>query len=117
MISETLNINGSAIQKMPQASESIDSDRKKVKKEAPTPQVAAEKSDVQPEELLSQIKALTENGVYSVRFESDDKTEQLVVKIVDNETQEVVRQVPAEELLGLRKALTEFQGNFINTVS
>ena len=117
MISEALNVTGSTVQKMPQASESLDSDRKKIKKEDSKPQAATEKNDVQPEELLNQIKALTENGIYSVRFESDEKTEQLVVKIVDNETQEVVRQVPAEELLGLRKALTDFQGNFINTVS
>jgi flagellar protein FlaG len=52
-----------------------------------------------------------------VRFEQDDKAHQLVVKIVDRETQEVVRQVPAEELLSLRQALTEFRGNFVDTTS
>ncbi len=70
----------------------------------------------QPEELLGQIKALTENGIYSVRFENDE-TDQLVVKVVDTETDEVIRQIPPEELMELTKALNELKGNIVDTVS
>lgn len=117
MISEALNITGTSMQKMPRASEQIDVSRKKVKEEQDKPQNNTEKNAAQPEELLDQIKALTENGIYSVRFENDERSRALVVKIVDSETQEVIRQVPAEEMLGLKKALTDFQGNFVDTTS
>lgn len=74
-----------------------------------------EMQKVQPEELLSQIKALTEEGLYSVQFENDEQAGGLVVKIVDRQTNEVIRQVPTEEVLDLRKALESLSGNIVNT--
>ena len=74
----------------------------------------AEKKQVQPEELLKQIKSLTEEGLYSVRFESDDLAG-MVVKIVDRDSDEVIRQVPAEELLTLKATLEDLRGNLIDT--
>ncbi len=71
---------------------------------------------VQPEELLNQIKALTDNGLYSVRFENDD-LDNLVVKIVDRETDEVIRQIPPEELIELTRHMQELTGNIVDTVS
>ncbi|EKD33602.1 MAG: Flagellar protein FlaG protein [uncultured bacterium] len=117
MISETMNITGTTLQKMPRASEQIDSSRKDVKEEPNKNQGSADKKNVQTEELLSKIKALTENGLYSVRFENDERSKELIVKIVDSETQEVIRQVPAEELLGMKAALAELQGNLVDTKS
>jgi len=72
-------------------------------------------NSAQPEELLSQIKSLTEDGVYSVRFENDDE-QQLIVKIVDSKTDEVIRQIPPEELMELTKQLNELRGNLVDTV-
>lgn len=117
MISETMNITGTNMQKMPQASEQIESGRKNARKEPEISQENVKANNVQPEELLTQIKALTENGLYSVRFENDDRSKELVVKIVDSETQEVIRQVPAEELLGMKAALSKLQGNIVDTKS
>lgn len=76
---------------------------------------AVEKNQVQPEELLQQIKSLTEDGVYSVQFETDDRTDGLIVKIVDRENDEVIRQVPAEELLEMKAILDDLRGNIIDT--
>lgn len=81
------------------------------------PSSSEEESKAQPEELLSQIKALTEDGVYSVRFEKDTNSEQLVVKIVDQDTEKVIRQIPPEELLKLSQNLKELSGSIINTMS
>ncbi len=71
--------------------------------------------EVQPEELLQQIKSLTEDGLYSVRFENDERSGSLVVQIVDRQNDEVIRQVPTEELLDLQDALTSLRGNIVNT--
>lgn len=74
-----------------------------------------EKQRIQPEELLKQIKALTDDGLYSVRFENDERTAGLVVKIVDQEKDEVIRQVPAEEILELKSVLEDLRGNLVDT--
>ena len=81
------------------------------------PQATPAENKVQPEELLQQIKSIAEEGSYSVRFEQDDKSQELIVKIVDRETDEVIRQFPPEELLNLSKQLQELSGNIVNTVS
>jgi len=99
------------------AAEQTDRARKQIE-EAPEEMASAPSStkSVQPEELFNQIKALTENGAYSVRFENND-AQQLIVKVVDSKTNEVIRQIPPEELMELTKHLNELQGNLVDTVS
>ena len=46
----------------------------------------------------------------SVEFSMDDDTGVTVVKVVDKETKEVVRQIPSEEMLAIAKALDTVQG-------
>ena len=87
------------------------------RQESQQPQSSPQESKMQPEELLNQIKAITEDGLYSVRFERDSGSEDLIVKIVDSDTDEVVRQIPPEELVNLTKRLNELSGNLVNTVS
>ena len=76
---------------------------------------SSEQNDVQPEELLQQIKALTEDGLYSVRFENNEDAGEMVVKVVDPKTDEVIRQIPAEELLNLTQRLKDLRGNIVDT--
>ncbi len=90
--------------------------RKREETEAKPQQSASDQTKVQAEELISEIKALTEDGLYSVRFEKNDDVQGLIVKIVDQETDEVVRQIPSEELVNLNKHLRELQGNIVNTI-
>lgn len=117
MISDTMNVTGTTLQRMPQASETVDAGRKNANKEPETDQSSSDTKNIQAEELLSKIKALTENGLYSVRFENDERSKEMIVKIVDSKTDEVIRQVPAEELLGMKAALAELQGNIVDTRS
>lgn len=93
----------------------IDTQRKsKDSAQRSEPQVT-ESAKIQPEELLKQIKSVTQDGLYSVRFEQDDEFGELVVKIFDNETQEVIRQMPAEELLNFKATFQELVGNLVDT--
>lgn len=85
------------------------------RQESQQPQSSPQENKMQPEELLSQIKTITEDGLYSVRFERDSGSEQLVVSIVDSNTEEVIRQIPPEELVNLTKQLKELSGNVVNT--
>lgn len=77
----------------------------------------AKSSKVQPEEILDQIKALTEDGAYSVRFERENRTDQMVVRLVDMESGEMIRQIPPEELLELHHHLKDLRGNLVNATT
>lgn len=113
---EAINIAGSSSQRMPKATEKVDEARKA--KDEVVQEQRPESKQLAPEELLQQIKSLTEDGVYSVRFENDERTVGgLVVKIVDRENDEVIRQVPVEEILELKADLDDLRGNLVNTQS
>ena len=104
----------------PRANEPTEEVERKRQEAKDQPEQAAsveKKNNLQPEELLSQIKALTEDGLYSVRFEQNKETNELIVKVVNSETDEVVRQIPPKELMELSRHLKELQGNLVNTVS
>ncbi len=113
---EAINVAGMTSRQMDKPAERIDTARK-VKADVVTQEPQVEKAEVAPEELLQQIKSLTEEGTYSVHFERDERADQLVVKIIDRETSETIRQVPAEELLELSAMLEDMRGNIVNTQS
>ena len=110
-----MNIAGNTLPRLSDSAEKIDSDRNVKEELSQEPQV--DKKQVAPEELLKQIKNITEEGLYSVRFEKDEMSDQLVVKIVDRETDELIRQMPAEALLNIKAVLDDLRGNFVNTRS
>lgn len=113
MNTEAINVHSPTQLQLNKASVQVSEARKKI--DGSVQSESVEKKQVQPEELLQQIKALTEDGLYSVHFETDERTDGLVVKIVDRENNEVIRQVPAEELLVLKAALEDLRGNIVNT--
>ena len=47
----------------------------------------------------------------NLQFEIDDQLQQMVVRIVDQETKEVVRQIPSEKALALAKFFKEMKDN------
>ena len=95
-------------------SRTVERERQQAKE---NPEAAPEAKKIQPEEVLDKIKALTEDGAYAVHFELDERTSELVVRLVDADSGEVIRQVPSEEILGVRQHLQELRGNLVNTVS
>jgi len=74
-------------------------------------------NQIQSEELLQNIKSLTDNGTYSVRFEMYKDTDELVINLVDSETGETIRQIPPKEILGMHEALAQLSGNIVETRS
>ncbi len=114
---DTIGSPGRMVQQQPRPAEQIDEQRKNkntVSSDAHS-QTGSEIQKVQSEELIDQIKAVTNDGLYSVRFEKDDQVSDLVVKIFDNETQEVIRQIPAEEMLSFKASFAELTGNLVKT--
>lgn len=50
----------------------------------------------------------------NLNFRVDDDTGEMVVKVVDATTQDVIRQIPSAEMLAIAKALDRIQGLLVN---
>ncbi|APG27361.1 hypothetical protein A7E78_05595 [Syntrophotalea acetylenivorans] len=105
-------VTGATTPKVATSADEIDHERKDT-----TKNTASDLSPrkVQAEEILDQIKGLTEDGAYSVRFEMEDKTNRMVVRLVDTESGEMIRQIPPEELIDLTEVLKELRGSLVDT--
>ena len=77
---------------------------------------AAEKSKVPQEEIISKVKALLD-GSYSIRFERDQSTQSVVIRLVDTQTGEAIRQIPPEEFLQLAQILEKQKGQLLRATS
>jgi flagellar protein FlaG len=70
---------------------------------------------VQVKQEIEKEKEATLFAGSSLEFSVDTDTNRIVVKVVDNETRELVRQIPMEEMLALAKAMNRLQGLLLRT--
>ena len=71
---------------------------------------------ISPEQLQTAVDAANEfvKPINSaVEFSVDKDSGQMVVKVMDISTKEVIRQIPSEEMLAISKALDQIQGLLI----
>jgi flagellar protein FlaG len=61
------------------------------------------------DEVQRAIAPVAQNLLFSI----DDDTGRTIVKIVDSQTDEVIRQMPSEEVLAISKAIDKLQGLLI----
>ncbi len=94
---------------------------KPVASQPPTPPVpAVNKTDttvVKQDELassLEQIQVMMDLRNRAVEFTTDEVSGTQVVKVVDANSGDVIRQMPAEELLSFMRNLTRMLGTFID---
>ena len=81
------------------------------------PEPGKEQKKVASEEILTKIKDLTEDGLYSIQFEMNKEIDELVIKVVDKESGELIRQIPPDELISATRGLKDFRGLIIETES
>lgn len=68
------------------------------------------------EELKTAVEKIQEfvsSTASDIKFSIDEDSGETVVKVVDRETQEVIRQIPSQEMLDLAQALDKLQGLLI----
>ncbi|WP_319240675.1 flagellar protein FlaG [uncultured Propionivibrio sp.] len=76
-------------------------------------QSPAEQQAHSAENLSSAVKAVNDfvSSVNSdLKFSVDNDTGKTIVKVVDKNTDEVIRQVPSEEMMAIAKALDSIKG-------
>lgn len=66
-----------------------------------------------PEQLKEAVKTMNDfvGGINSsLQFSVDDKSGQTIVKVMDVDTKEVIKQIPSEEMLSIAKAVDKLKG-------
>lgn len=92
----------------------------------PLPSVAPVASSVHPDAAIRQVDGVSNSAQVTeslksinktmqalsrgLEFSVDEDTDRTVVKVVDQETKEVIRQMPTKEALEIAKALDRVQG-------
>lgn len=64
-------------------------------------------------DAIAQVQEFTQSLAKELTFDIDDDSGRTVVKVIDSSTNEVLRQIPSEEMLGIAKALDQIQGLLI----
>ena len=64
--------------------------------------------------VVDKLNEFMSNGQRNLNFSVDNDTENVVVKVMDTETQEVIRQFPSEQTLKLAKHLEGMLGLILN---
>lgn len=64
-------------------------------------------------QAMSKVKEALPELAQNLQFSIDDDTGTTVVKVVDASTNELIRQIPSEEMLAISKAIDAFTGLLI----
>ena len=71
---------------------------------------AAPPSEQQINQALNDVRNALKPVAQNLLFSLDSDTGKTVIKIVDASTDEVIKQIPSEEILAISKALDKLQG-------
>ncbi len=67
----------------------------------------------QVKQAVQEINSMMESLSRGLQFFVDEGSEQTVVKVIDKQTEEVIRQIPSEETLAIAKSLDQMLGRLI----
>lgn len=79
----------------------------------PVRETGAPPSMQQVADAVKSINKALQAQAQGVEFTIDSDSDKTIVKVVDHETKEVLRQIPSEEALAIAKALDKAQGLLI----
>jgi flagellar protein FlaG len=78
---------------------------------------STQSAEVEKSALETAVKKLNDfvaPAVQAIRFELDQNTERMVVKVIDSASQRVLRQIPNEQVLVMSQTLDKLQGLVVN---
>ena len=71
---------------------------------------AAEEQLAAIQDRVVELNSYMQNMNRSLQFSIDEQSGATVIKVIDVDTDELIRQIPAEELLVVRSSLEEYRG-------
>jgi flagellar protein FlaG len=78
-----------------------------------TPDVARVPSSQELKVLVNEGNTVLKGVNSNLQFQIDDSTHQVVIKIVDNKTGDVIRQIPTVEMLDFIRHMKELEGDSV----
>lgn len=66
---------------------------------------------------VNQLNGFLEETQRGLRFSMDDDSGRTIVRVIDTETDEVIRQIPSEEMLALIRHFSEVTGKIFDEVA
>lgn len=69
------------------------------------------------EEISDTISTLEHFLNRAIRFEIDSELDAVIVKVIDKESGDVIRQIPPEELVELSKKIKDYNGYILDVVA
>lgn len=80
---------------------------------APPPESAQQKSDVR--QAVQDLNQYAQSLRRDLHFSVDEESGETLVRVLDPESGEVIRQIPSEEVLSIARSLEKAQGLLFNT--
>jgi flagellar protein FlaG len=84
---------------------------------SPAEQVVQAAQQTPPREqidrAMNEVRRVLAPVARNLQFSIDEETGRTVIKVMDASTQEVIRQIPSEELLAITRSLDSFSGLFV----
>lgn len=81
----------------------------------PVPPVTAPPPVADVKEAVNRLNQYVQTLRRDLQFRVDEDTDRVIVTVTDSETHEVIRQIPAEEVLAVAKSLETMQGVLMDT--
>lgn len=81
------------------------------------PDLASTPNDATVRQAAANLNRLAQTAHTALSFEIDDSTGKTVIKVMDTENNELIRQIPSEEALALSHAIDIQQGLMLKTQS
>ncbi len=110
---DNANVYRTAKQKTSATAEKVKQDKVKQIEEITQEQLASD-SNVDAERYLKNILKMTELFNRKLKFSIDRELEQVIVKVVDSQTDKVIKEIPPEELQRLYSSMKEALGQLID---
>jgi flagellar protein FlaG len=76
---------------------------------APAPDAPTQVSSAELQQAVSTINQALQASTRNLEFSVDTSTERTVVKVVDTDTGELIRQLPSDATLAISRGIAEFQ--------
>ncbi len=64
---------------------------------------------------VKDLNTAVQNSQRAIQFSVDDESGNVIIKVVDAETDEIIRQIPPEEVVRLAKRMEESVGGLLHT--
>lgn len=106
--SQPVTLTSRTTEQIQSSSEAIQTDFNREKETEP--QVKTERIKEKLEDIVSSLNEFLQPAHTSIKFVLHDKLNEYYVKIIDDRTQEVIKEIPPKKLLDIYAAMTEFLG-------